>query len=90
MFNQTSTVVGVKSFKGDVEGSSFDHTKLLVLLPFPERGKNLGMDVVEMPFGDSTQAQRFKDLKFPHDFDLELQATTKGLEIVNAKPKVKT
>ena len=77
------TIVGIKQFKGDVEGQHFDHTKLIVLLPFPKArsASNLGFDALEAPYGDSNNYKQFDGLKFPQVLDCEYEVTTKGIEI---------
>jgi hypothetical protein len=81
------TVLGVKQFKGTVEGLSFDHTKLLVSLPFPRARaeSNLGFDVIEVPYGKSENFEAFVGKKFPLQIDADYEVTTKGLEVFELK-----
>lgn len=81
------TIVGAKQFNGEVEGLKFDHTKLLVMLPFPRARAetNKGFDVIEAPFGKHTNFEQFKNLKFPAVIDAEYEVTTKGIEIFEVK-----
>lgn len=81
------TVVGVKQFKGEVEGVNFDHTKLLLLLPFPRARaeSNKGFDVTEAPFGTHKNFEQFKNLKFPVVVDAEYEVTTKGIEVFEVR-----
>ncbi len=81
------TLVGVKQFKGKVEGLDFDHTKLMVMLPFPRARAetNKGFDVVEAPWGKSNNFETFKNAKFPVQVECEYEVTTKGLEIFELK-----
>lgn len=81
------TIVGVKQFNGEVEGLKFNHTKLMVLLPFPRARAetNRGFDVVESNYGTHENFQKFINLKFPATIEAEYEVTTKGLEIFEAK-----
>lgn len=81
------TIVGVKRFEGEVEGVKFNHTKLLVLLPFPRARAetNRGFDVVESNYGKQENFEKFQGLKFPAVIDAEYEVTTKGLEVFEAK-----
>ena len=81
------TVIGVKQFKGEVEGVNFDHTKLLVMLPFPRARAetNNGFDVIEAPFGNHENFKQFSGRKFPLVIDADYEITTKGIEIFEAK-----
>lgn len=77
------TIVGVKQFKGEVEGVHFDHTKCVVLLPFPKAraASNQGFESLEAPYGLSDNFKRFDGRKFPLVLDCEYEVTTKGIEI---------
>ncbi|HJW26502.1 MAG TPA: hypothetical protein VJ576_16525 [Rhodocyclaceae bacterium] len=75
-------VVGAKSFKGDVEGKSYDSSTLFVLMDVSERGGNaVGQNVVEMKFGKSDEFDKLKHLPFPVQAELTLNLTTKGYEV---------
>lgn len=81
------TIVGAKQFKGEVEGVSFNHTKLLLLLPFPRARAetNKGFDVIEAPYGTHENFQKFINVKFPCTIDADYEVTTKGVEVFEAK-----
>jgi len=81
------TIVGVKQFKGAVEGLNFDHTKLLVMLPFPRARSevNTGFDVIEAPYGKSENFLQFKGKKFPLVIEADYEVTTKGIEVFELK-----
>jgi hypothetical protein len=81
------TIVGVKQFKGAVEGLNFDHTKLMVMLPFPRARAevNAGFDVIEVPYGTSDNFAQFKGRKFPLVVEADYEVTTKGLEVFELK-----
>lgn len=76
------TVLGAKSFKGDVEGKSYDSTTLFVAMDVSERsGTAVGQNTVEMKFGKSDEFDKLKDLRFPVKAMLALNLTTKGYEV---------
>lgn len=77
------TIVGAKQFKGEVEGQNFDHTKVVVLLPFPKAraSSNLGFESLEAPFGLSGNFKKFDGRRFPVVCECEYEVTTKGIEI---------
>lgn len=79
------TIVGVKQFKGEVEGQHFDHTKCVVLLPYPKARatSNLGFESLEAPYGLSDNFKRFDGKRFPIVAECEYEVTTKGIEIVD-------
>lgn len=81
------TIVGVKRFKGTIETTSFDQTKLMVLLPFPRAraDTNKGFDVQEVAYGLSDNFNIFNGRTFPVIADCEYEVTTKGLEIFECK-----
>lgn len=81
------TITGVKQFKGDVEGNSYDHTKVLGLMPFPSNRKesNLGYNVMEMPYGDSRNFTKFDGRDFPLTVEAELVPSTAGYEVISVK-----
>lgn len=65
---QTQLIIaGAKQFKGNVDGTEFDHTKLIVMMPFSKARKevNQGYDVVEANYGDHTNFAQFVGRKFP-------------------------
>ena len=81
------TVVGAKQFNDTVEGVKYNHTKLLVLLPFPRSRieSNCGNDVAQAPFGTFENYAQFKNAKYPLVIDAEYEVTTRGIEIFAAK-----
>jgi hypothetical protein len=86
-------VLGAKSFKGEVEGKSYDSTTLFVVMDVSElQGTAVGQNVVEMKFGKSDEFGKLKTLPFPIQAELGLNLTTKGYEVEgfralgNAKP----
>jgi len=68
------TVVGVKSFKGIVEGTAYDTTKLNIVTPYPSQNPNqLGSEFTVVPYGDSTNIDKFRGKAFPILIDCELK-----------------
>lgn len=76
-------VTGFKFFKGDVEGRHYDSTKVFLLMPLDEsKGTAKGFATVELPFGDSTEFARLKDIPCPFfaDVDIQMVSTGSGLK----------
>lgn len=79
MFKTQATIIGVKSFKGDVEGQQYDSTTLYALIPMDEsRGTSKGFGAVEYKWGDSTNFEKIKHLKFPLEAELTVEFQTSG------------
>ena len=82
-------VLGVKKFKGEVEGKFYDNTKVVVVMDTSERsGNQLGMDSTEMPYGDSTNFDSLKEkgARFPCQAEMTVNLTTKGYEVLSLTP----
>lgn len=65
---QTQLIIaGVKQFKGNVEGTDFDHCKLLIQMPFSKARaeSNIGYDTVEAVYGKASNFSQFVGKKFP-------------------------
>ncbi len=78
---QKFLVLGAKKFKGDVEGTFYDSTKLFVVMNVSEKnGTAVGKSVLEMPFGLSDEFDKICKLPFPLDAELEVNMTTRGYE----------
>ncbi|UOF80589.1 rstb protein [Inoviridae sp.] len=87
------TILGVKQYKGLVEGQEFDHTKIIYALPFPRNraDSNIGLDALEAPYGKSENFAQFKGRKFPFNAVADVEMTTKGMDILHIElPKVET
>lgn len=82
------TVVGMTRFKGDVEGQHYDQTKLRVLLKASSRKSEteVGFGETAVVIGKSDEFDKLKHLVFPCHFDLELEMTTKGIEVASFRP----
>lgn len=74
-------VLGVKGFKGTVEGVDYDSTTLYVVLPVSKRsGTEAGFNVKEVKFGKEEEFQKIKNLPFPVIAELDLEMNTKGVD----------
>ncbi|MFA9439299.1 hypothetical protein ACDA63_06635 [Uliginosibacterium sp. sgz301328] len=79
-------VLGAKKFKGEVEGSHFDNTKLYVVMEVSERnGSEVGYNAAVLPFGKSDEFEKIKGLPFPLDCELTISMTTKGYEVLGLR-----
>jgi hypothetical protein len=82
-------VLGMRCFNDTVEGQKYDFTKMNVVMDMPDKPNMRGKNAVEIAFGDSSNFEKLKDAAFPGDFDLDLNITSKGYEILDAKPVAK-
>lgn len=83
---QIFQVLGAKGFKGNVEGTDYDSTKLYVVMPVSEKnGTEAGFNVSVLPFGKSDEFHKLKGLPFPVQAELDISMTTKGFEVVGFK-----
>ncbi len=83
-FKQKMRVLGVKIFKGKIDNSEFDFTKLTVEMPFPSNSNNIGNDAVDLPFGTAATGEKLRALgvQFPAEYEIDLHPSTKGFECV--------
>lgn len=80
-------VLGARCFNDTVDGQHHDFTKLAVVMDFPDSNKNaVGQNAVELNWGDHKNFATIKDLSYPCQFELDVNPTIKGLELVGAKP----
>jgi hypothetical protein len=90
------TIVGMKRFKGDVEGKGYDSTTLFVAMNMG--GENAsGATVVEHKYGSSDNFAKLSGIPFPFNAEVTYrqEATTKGMvktivELVKPIPAVNT
>lgn len=79
VFNLKGDILGVKRFKGLIEGNEIDQCKVLVTTPMDvSTGNSLGFSVSEYRFGVSSNFDRFQGLQFPFKADLTIEMTTNG------------
>ena len=83
---QRFQVLGVKGFKGKVEGVEYDSTTLYVVMPVSKRaGTEVGFNVKEVKFGKEDEFQKLKTLPFPVMAELDLEINTKGIDCYGFK-----
>lgn len=77
--NQQLTITGMKAFKGEVEGTLYDNTKVFAMTDMDEsKGNAKGFATVEYAFGKSEEYEKYKHLTFPFKADCELEFLTNG------------
>jgi hypothetical protein len=82
-FKQIFTVLGVKKFKGLIEGQHFDNTKLHVAVDTSERnGTEVGQCGASWPFKTSAEFDKIFHLPFPLQAELTINLTNKGPEVL--------
>lgn len=82
-FKSEFRVLGAKGFKGNIDGTNYDSTKLYVEMPVSEKnGTEVGFNAVTLPFGKEEEYQKLKHLPFPLQAELTVEVTTKGMEVI--------
>ncbi|WP_283149417.1 hypothetical protein [Silvimonas soli] len=78
-FKTNATVVGIKMFKGDVEGQAYDNTTVFALMEQDEtKGTAKGFAVSDFKYPSSELFQQYKGVKFPAQAELELELVSNG------------
>lgn len=78
-FNAQMKITGMKASKGDMEGVSYDSTKVYVETAFDEsKGTARGFATAEYNFGTSVEYEKFKHLPYPFMADCEIEFVTSG------------
>lgn len=86
-FTQRIIVLGARHFNDTIEGQKHDFTKVRVQMEVPAGSKTeIGFNSSEWPWGDSSNFSKIKHLPFPCECEMQVQATTKGFEVVDMKP----
>lgn len=81
-FNTRIKVLGMKSSKGDFEGTHYDSTKVYVETSLDEsRGTARGFAAAEYVLGDSLSFDKFKHMNFPFTADADMEQITTGKAI---------
>lgn len=76
---QRATVVGVKKFKGDVEGNFYDNCKVRVMMPVPgDSETEAGFNVVDMKYGKSENFDAIARMQFPFEAEIFLDLQVKN------------
>lgn len=91
--NQQLTITGMKSSKGEFEGTAYDSTKVYAMTDMDEtKGNAKGFATVEYPFGKSDEFEKFKQLPYPFKADCEMEFVTSGkaqkMILLSIKPLV--
>lgn len=74
-----SIILGVKRSKGTLDnGNAYDSTKLYVQTPMKESADQMGYAVSEFNWGDSTNFDAFKGVKFPIKANITYDMVTNG------------
>ena len=72
-------VLGIKKFKGDVEGQSHDTTTVFVRMKQDEsKGTAKGFVGQDLKYGDSTNYDRLQHLTFPVECEVETETVSNG------------
>jgi hypothetical protein len=84
---QQFRVLGIKGFKGEVEGQHYDSCKVRLEMPVSRNSKNeVGMDVKEAAFGDYSNFEKLREIKFPCVCIVDVEMTTRGLDVFALRP----
>lgn len=76
---QKAQMIGVKQFKGDVDGNHYDSCKVRLLMPVPsDSERECGYNVTEVQYGNSSNFAAFKDLQFPITVELDYELETRS------------
>lgn len=74
---ETAIIMGVTKFKGEIEGNQIDTCTIFRATPFnAESGNAVGVGLAKLRFGDSSNFEMFKNLKFPMEMELLIGRTT--------------
>lgn len=81
------TIVGATKFKGEIEGTHYDQTKVNVLLSFGSRRKatHQGFNIKSVNYGDSKNFDMFDGRRFPIVAKVDYEPTDTGIEIHDIK-----
>lgn len=93
-FKSIVTVTGLKKFKGDVEGSSYDSTTVYIQMDIDETKKTArGYATQDYNIGTSEEFDRLAAVKLPFEAEATFEMTTNGKtqrqRVVALVPRVK-
>lgn len=78
-FQSEIEVVGLKSSKGEFEGTAYDTTKAYCLVAMDEsKGNMRGMGIAEYTIGKSDEFAKFKDIPLPFRAVADFEIVTNG------------
>lgn len=85
---QKLRVLGARKFNDSVEGKTYNFTKLRIELPVPRNAENeMGCNVVEALYGKADAYEELRrDYKFPCECFVDLEVTSKGMDVLNIEP----
>lgn len=72
-------VLGMKFFRGSVEGTQYDNTKIYVEVKLDDtQGRAVGFATQEYVAGDSSVYEAHKSDPFPGEYELDIETVTSG------------
>ncbi|MDO4433727.1 MAG: hypothetical protein Q4B82_04020 [Alysiella sp.] len=72
-------IMGITRYKGEVEGNKIDSCSVLVAMPLDiSKGNALGFSVVKIPYGDSSNFDKFQRIEFPATMQCAFQSVATG------------
>lgn len=81
-FQNEVTVVGAKASKGEYEGTSYDSTKVYILVSMDaSKGMGAGMAAAEYTIGTSDAFRAFKDRNYPFQAVADFEIVTNGKNV---------
>lgn len=85
---QKLRVLGARRFKGEVEGTNYDFTKLRIELPVSRKADNeTGTSMVEASYGKSDAYDALlEQFKFPCECVVDVEMTSKGMDVFGIEP----
>lgn len=74
---ETRIVMGITRFKGEIEGSQIDSCSVLIAAPLNDTSGNaVGFGVAKIGYGDSSNYDKFRNLRFPCEMECALTQVT--------------
>lgn len=78
-FKSNVTVTGLKKFKGDIEGKSFDSTTAFIQLDLDDsKGTARGLATQDFNIGLSDEFDKLQAIKLPFDAEATFELVTSG------------
>lgn len=85
-----ATVIGVKKFKGEVEGNHYDNCKVRIMMRVsPDAENETGFNVVELRYGHSDRYDALARMNFPFEADLVMDTVARAGKLENVLFEVK-
>jgi len=87
---QRATVVGVKRFKGEVEGNHYDTCKVRIMFRVPPDSENeAGFNVIDVRYGRSEKFEGLARMPFPFEADLQFESVARNGRMENMLFEIK-